>query len=210
MEAQPLSKNQLEPYFGALAIMANADGHLAPPEIVAFRAKLTEHGVADAEARQLSALLAGPPPVAEVADSLRESDARYSLYIDVYGIALADGHVSTQEDSTLLELQRALNISDEEAATMREFADAAAKMAAAGDEADSATKEAFKHAAAQMAAVGVPLGAVAASGAVAGLSAAGITSGLAALGMGFGMVSGIGTCVVLGLVTYKGIRWLLK
>jgi hypothetical protein len=51
-------------------------------------------------------------------------------------------------------------------------------------------KQVIKDSAATLAGVGVPIGAIAASGSVFGLSAAGITSGLAALGAGFGMLAG--------------------
>lgn len=69
----------------------------------------------------------------------------------------------------------------------------------------------IKELSAKAGAVGVPLGAVYLSGSVIGLSATGITSGLATLGMGgvlglSSMATGIGAVVVLGVITYKGIK----
>lgn len=71
-----------------------------------------------------------------------------------------------------------------------------------------------KDLASKAAAVGVPIVAVYFSGSVVGLSAAGITSGLAALGFGgllglSSMITGIGTVVILGVMAYKGVRWIL-
>lgn len=71
-----------------------------------------------------------------------------------------------------------------------------------------------KDLASKAAAVGVPIAAVYFSGSVVGLSAAGITSGLAALGFGgllglSSMITGIGTVVILGVMAYKGVRWIL-
>lgn len=76
---------------------------------------------------------------------------------------------------------------------------------------DSVLQKSIKEMAAKASAVGVPLGTVYLSGSVAGLSAAGITSGLAALGFGgvlgfSSMVTGIGTVLLLGVVTYKGVK----
>ena len=70
-----------------------------------------------------------------------------------------------------------------------------------------------KELAAKAATVGIPVTAIYLSGSVVGLSAAGVTSGLAALGLGgvlglSSMVTGIGVAVLIGVGTYKGIKWL--
>ena len=75
---------------------------------------------------------------------------------------------------------------------------------------DEITKS-LKNLAANAGAVGVPVAAVYISGSVMGLSAAGITSGLATLGLGglfglSGMVTGIGSVILIGLVAHKGIK----
>lgn len=75
---------------------------------------------------------------------------------------------------------------------------------------DEITKS-LKSLAANAGAVGVPVAAVYLSGSVMGLSATGITSGLATLGLGglfglSGMVTGIGSVILIGLVTHKGIK----
>ena len=51
-------------------------------------------------------------------------------------------------------------------------------------------RQVIKESVATLAGVGIPIGAIAASGSVFGLSAAGISSGLAFLGAGFGMLAG--------------------
>ncbi|SHJ25935.1 hypothetical protein SAMN02745163_01588 [Clostridium cavendishii DSM 21758] len=71
----------------------------------------------------------------------------------------------------------------------------------------------FRELASKGAAVGVPVVAVYLSGSVLGLSVAGVTSGLAALGLGgilglSSIVTGIGVAVLLGVGTYKGLKWI--
>ncbi|MCB9674836.1 MAG: TerB family tellurite resistance protein [Alphaproteobacteria bacterium] len=208
-EPQALAPDQLAPYFAVLAAMANADGRLSNEEIAEFRGQLDAHQVDADEARRLAAVLVAPPPLDHAIELLADSPARYSLFLDAHQIAMADGHFDDAEKALFADLQKRLRISDDEAKALLEFSDAARVMAEQGESASGTVKNAFKEAAANVAAVGVPVGAVAASGSVWGLSAAGITSGLAALGMGFGMVSGIGTCIALGFVSYRGVRWML-
>ncbi|WP_195945404.1 hypothetical protein [Paraclostridium bifermentans] len=76
---------------------------------------------------------------------------------------------------------------------------------------DSQIIKSFKELISKAGAIGVPMAAIYFSGSIVGLSAAGITSGLAALGMGgilgfSSMATGIGSLVVLGVFTYKGIK----
>ncbi|MGM8936680.1 hypothetical protein ACS8E9_17675 [Pseudomonas neustonica] len=76
---------------------------------------------------------------------------------------------------------------------------------------DDQVINALKTLSAKAAAVGTPLAAVYLSGSVVGMSAAGLTSGLATLGMGgvlglSSMATGIGAAVLIGVVTYKGMR----
>lgn len=76
---------------------------------------------------------------------------------------------------------------------------------------DTEIQKSMKDLAAKGAAIGVPIAAVYFSGSVVGLSAAGITSGLAQLGMsgvlGFSpMVTGIGVAILVGVVTYNGVK----
>jgi hypothetical protein len=62
---------------------------------------------------------------------------------------------------------------------------------------------------ASITATGMPIGAVALSGSVSGMSAAGITSGLAALGFG-SMAAGIGVVAGIGIVSFVSVKWLLN
>ncbi|MDD5399566.1 MAG: hypothetical protein PHQ93_00050 [Sulfurimonas sp.] len=78
---------------------------------------------------------------------------------------------------------------------------------------DNSIKKIFTEFGATASSIGVPLGAVYLSGSVVGLSASGISSGLAFLGMrGLGflnpMTAGIATAILIGTVTYKGIKHL--
>lgn len=77
---------------------------------------------------------------------------------------------------------------------------------------DDALKKMMKDTAAKAAGIGVPLGALYLSGASVGFSAIGISSGLSALGLGgvlgfSGMVSGIGTILLLGIGTYHAVKY---
>jgi hypothetical protein len=76
---------------------------------------------------------------------------------------------------------------------------------------DNSIKKIFTEFGATASSIGIPLGAVYLSGSVVGLSASGISSGLAFLGMrGLGflnpMTAGIATAILIGTVTYKGIK----
>lgn len=76
---------------------------------------------------------------------------------------------------------------------------------------DSEIAKSIKDIAAKAGAIGVPMAAIYFSGSVVGFSAAGITSGLAAMGLGgilglSGMVTGIGTIILLGVGTYHGLK----
>lgn len=62
---------------------------------------------------------------------------------------------------------------------------------------------------ASLAATGVPVGAVAVTGSVTGISAAGITSGLATLGAG-SMVGGIAVVAGIGVISFLGVKWVVS
>lgn len=79
------------------------------------------------------------------------------------------------------------------------------------DISDSMIAKNIKELSAKAGAVGVPIAAVYLSGSVIGMSAAGMTSGLATLGLGgilgfSSMATGIGVAVLIGVVSYKGIK----
>jgi hypothetical protein len=73
---------------------------------------------------------------------------------------------------------------------------------------DSAIEKHVKELAAKAAAAGTPLAAVYISGSVIGMSASGITSGLATLGMGMGMTGGLAVIGIIGVLSYKGVKYL--
>ena len=78
---------------------------------------------------------------------------------------------------------------------------------------DSIIAKNVKELSAKAGAIGVPIAAVYLSGSVIGMSAAGMTSGLASLGLGgilgfSSMATGIGVVVLLGVLSYKGVKYL--
>lgn len=108
------------------------------------------------------------------------------------------------------DLRKYLNVSDAEV----DFAVEAIKtdrLLLQDDISDDAVTKSMKELAAKASAVGVPMAAVYLSGSVLGMSAAGLTSGLASLGLGgmlgfSSMATGIGVAVVIGVITYKGVK----
>lgn len=70
-------------------------------------------------------------------------------------------------------------------------------------------KKLGEDALASLAATGIPVGAVAVSGSVTGISAAGITSGLATLGAG-SMIGGIAVVAGIGVVSFLGVKWIVS
>ncbi|NMD71262.1 hypothetical protein HHO41_13235 [Bacillus sp. DNRA2] len=107
-------------------------------------------------------------------------------------------------------IARIYSVSDDKISFLEEACELEGKILN-GQISDSEITKNIKDMAAKGGAVGVPIAAVYLSG-TAGVSAVGITSGLATLGLGglFGlsaMVTGIGVAVLIGVGTYKTVKW---
>lgn len=193
-------------YFRALAAIANANDDVDSDELDFFRAQKGEFEVSDRVRNAAKEALIDPPDIDTLCESMADSDIKYTVYLDCISMALANENVCADQETALENLAERLEITDEQASALMEFAETAHEAEKADAEAEEVKKEAFENAAASLAAAGVPVAAVAVSGKVAGLSAAGITSGLAALGLGLGMASGIGAVAAMGVGAYAGVK----
>ena len=119
------------------------------------------------------------------------TELKYTLISDLCLFALSDSTFSDEEYQYILGIGAILCITQEQVDAIKSIQENLAKIKYIPP-----TSERFrllvKDSVAKLAAVGVPVGAIAASGSVTGLSAAGMTSGLAALGalVGGGMLAG--------------------
>ncbi len=127
----------------------------------------------------------------EAFQELGNTELKYTLISDLCLFALSDSTFSNEEYQYILGIGEILGITQEQVDAIRSIQENLAKVKDIPP-----TSERFKilvkDSVAKLAAVGVPVGAIAASGSVTGLSAAGMTSGLAALGalVGGGMLAG--------------------
>lgn len=124
----------------------------------------------------------------KIIQNLKDSELKYTLISDLCLFALADSNFDESEYLYIVDIGKNLGVTKEQIQAIRELQENLKKLPSES----RCTKELIKECSSKLAAVGVPIGAVAISGSVFGLSAAGITSGLAALGalVGGGMLAG--------------------
>ena len=127
----------------------------------------------------------------ETIQDLGNTELKYTLISDLCLFSLADSNFSDEEYQYILGIGEILNITQEQVDAIKSIQENLAKIKDVPPNSEK-FKLLIKDSAAKLAAVGVPVGAIAASGTVFGLSAAGMTSGLAALGalVGGGMLAG--------------------
>jgi len=127
----------------------------------------------------------------EAIHNLGNTELKYTLISDLCLFSLVDSKFSNEEYQYILSIGETLGISLEQIEAIKSLQENLYKIK---DIPSNSTKfrRIIKDGAASLAAVGVPIGAIAASGSVFGLSAAGITAGLATLGglVGGGMLLG--------------------
>lgn len=145
-----------------------------------------------------------------------EESIKFSIIKDLIRVAKSDEYITPKEEQNIKDVAVALYINREKADHVIQLANQIVeydKKLLKGELSEEEYEKGAKNLASTAAAIGVPIAAIYFSGSVIGLSAAGITSGLAALGFGgllgfSAMATGIGSVVVLGVVTYKVGRWL--
>jgi uncharacterized tellurite resistance protein B-like protein len=210
-EALRLPVHERADYLTVVAAMLAADGVVDPAELAKLRelCKALELPVAEMGDVLANAEHPSPERVRTTLSRLRDSDLKFSLMTDCIFMAYADGRVAPEEEAEIRSLSDALGISMTQVAALRRYVEAV-NQAVQGKVPPDRAKKLVGEAIASAASVGVPIGAIAVSGSVFGLSAAGITSGLAALGLGLGMATGVGVAVGIGIGSYFGVRWLYK
>ncbi|HEY3354750.1 MAG TPA: DUF533 domain-containing protein [Polyangia bacterium] len=208
-EPRELPSSERLPYIKGLIFLARAGGGVGEPERAQLLAAIDACALAPADADAARAAIDAPLALAAVAEALAGSQTRFALYLDAIALAYADGVVVPAEEEALDALRDALGLQGYEAQALRQVAESLQALKTQ-PKPDAAAVTRTKEALARLAAVGVPIGAAAVSGTVQGLSAAALTSGLAALGLGLGVTGGVGVCLLLGLASYQGVKWLLR
>ncbi len=127
----------------------------------------------------------------EAIQNLGNAELKYTLISDLCLFALVDSKFSDEENQYILGIGEILGITQEQVDAIKSIQENLYKIKDIPPNSEK-FKRLIKDSAAKLAGVGVPVGAIAASGSVFGLSAAGMTSGLAALGalVGGGMLAG--------------------
>jgi hypothetical protein len=127
----------------------------------------------------------------EAIQNLGNTELKYTLISDLCLFSLVDSNFADEEYQYILGIGEVLGITQEQVDAIKSVQEDLDKIKDIPSNSER-FKQVIKNSAANLAGVGVPIGAIAASGSVFGLSAAGITSGLAALGalVGGGMLAG--------------------
>jgi len=213
-QEHPLKKyteNEKIAYLSVVAVIITADKQVSDDEILKIRNLCKTVDLSPDGIGKIISVAENPKnaPINDYIQNLKKSELKFTLITDMFFIAFADEVLTDDEISTIFNIAKQLNVKDEQVTAIRKYVETLIKLEKSKENAPK-IKEVTGDAVAGLAAVGVPVGAVAISGTVFGLSAAGITSGLAALGMGLGMASGIGVVAVIGVASYFGVKWLWK
>jgi len=147
----------------------------------------------------------------EVIKILSNTELKYTLISDLCLFSLVDSKFTDEEYQYVLGIGEVLGITQEQVDAIKSIQENLYKIKDIPPNSER-FKLLVKDSAAKLAGVGVPVGAIAVSGSMFGLSAAGITSGLAALGglVGGGMLLGAVVMVpAIALGAAYGVKKLL-
>ena len=127
----------------------------------------------------------------EAIQNLGNTELKYTLISDLCLFSLVDSKFTEEEYQYILGIGEVLGITQEQVDAIKSIQEDIAKIKDIPSNSER-FKQVTKESVATLAGVGVPIGAIAASGSVFGLSAAGMTTGLATLGalVGGGMLAG--------------------
>lgn len=127
----------------------------------------------------------------EAIQNLANTELKYTLISDLCLFSLVDSRLTDEEYQYILGIGEILDISREQVDAIKAIQENLYKIKDIPSNSEK-FKQVIKNGAASLAGVGIPIGAIAASGSVFGLSGAGIVAGLAALGalVGGGMLAG--------------------
>ncbi len=137
----------------------------------------------------------------EAIKNLGNTELKYTLISDLCLFSLVDSKFTDEEYQYILGVGEILGITQEQVDAIKSIQENLYKIKDIPSNSER-FKQVIKDSAASLAGAGVPIGAIAASGSVFGLSAAGITSGLAALGalVGGGML--VGAVIVVPAIAF--------
>ena len=121
--------------------------------------------------------------------NLGNTELKYTLISDLCLFSLVDSKFTDEEYQYILGIGEILGINQEQVDAIRSIQENLDSIKDLPSNSER-FRQVIKESVATLAGVGIPIGAIAASGSVFGLSAAGISSGLAFLGAGFGMLAG--------------------
>ena len=121
--------------------------------------------------------------------NLGNTELKYTLISDLCLFSLVDSKFTDEEYQYILGIGEILGINQEQVDAIKSIQENLDSIKDLPSNSER-FRQVIKESVATLAGVGIPIGAIAASGSVFGLSAAGISSGLAFLGAGFGMLAG--------------------
>ncbi len=148
----------------------------------------------------------------ELVQKLGSMELKYTLISDLCIFSLADAKFTNEEYQYILGIGSVLGVTQEQVDAIKSVQENLFKIKDVPSNSER-IKHVIKDSAAKLAGLGVPIGAIAASGSVFGLSAAGLTSGLATLGalVGGGMLAGAVIVVpAIAIGTVYGVKKLLN
>jgi hypothetical protein len=147
----------------------------------------------------------------EAIQNLGNTELKYTLISDLCLLSLVDSKFNNEEYQYILGIGEVLGIKKEQVDAIKSMQENLDKIKDIPSNSER-FKQVIKDIASSLAGVGVPIGAIAASGAVFGLSGPGIAAGLAALGalVGGGML--LGAVIVVPAIVFGttfGVKKLL-
>ncbi len=213
----PLAKHPLalrKDYLTVLASMAWADGKVTEDERRKIEGFCELAGLDKAAMGQVieEACSQNSSTLKRHFESLKNSDLRYTLLTDCAFLSFADGLFSDEEKAEAQKVAQGLGIVGQQLEAIANYVRAVASLGK-GVSAEEAKKIGEKEAA-ELKAAGIPVEEVAIAGAFVACAARGgdgdMMDVLKAFGIGLGVVTGLGPLVMLGILSYKGVKWLFK
>ena len=147
----------------------------------------------------------------EAIQNLGNTELKYTLISDLCLFSLVDSKFTNEEYQYILGIGEVLGITNEQVDAIKAIQENLDKIKEIPSNSER-FKQVIIDSASSLAGFGVPIGAIAASGSIFGLSGAGMTTGLAALGalVGGGMLAGAVIVVpAIALGTAYGVKKLL-
>lgn len=144
----------------------------------------------------------------EAIQKLGNTELKYTLISDLCLFSLVDSKFTDEEYQYILGIGGVLDITQEQVDAIKSIQENLDKIKDIPSNSER-FKQVLKDSTSTLVGVGIPIGAIAASGSVFGLSAAGITSGLAALGALVGGTMLAGAVIVvpaIALGTAYGVK----